>query len=438
MSFLSFQDERSYYPIEKAIRPRFFSHLIIFATLGFFITAIAWANYASLDEVTIGIGKVIPSSQIQIVQNLEGGILSELNIREGDEVKKGQVILHIDDKQFASSFRKNQVSEHVFKAIISRLSAEANGEEFSPSDELKNTLGNVLRDEMALYQSRQKKLLSTISVFNKKLDQKSQSLIEKRSELTQLRKSLVLAKKELTITQPMVKSGVISEVEFLRIQRQINDIEGKVQAVRLAIPRAKSAISEVRHKINETRETFKSDALTELNQFKQELAEASESSLALEDRVKRRSVRSPVHGIVKKIVTTTVGGIIQPGADLVEIVPLDDTLLIEAKIRPADIAFIRAEQKAVVKITAYDFSIFGGLDSKVVHISADTIEDKEGESFYLIRVRTDKNFIGSSEGSLPIIPGMHASIDILTGKKTVMQYLLKPLRRAREKALRER
>ena len=438
MHFLSFQDESNYYPIEKALRPRLFSHILLFSTLGFFVTALIWAHYATLDEVTIGIGKVIPSSQVQIVQNLEGGILSALNIQEGDEVSQGQVILHIDDKRFAASFRKSRVSEAALKARIARLTAEAKGDKFVMFESLKNELGTVLQDEFALYQSRQRQLKSSIAVFKMQFNQKSQSLIEKRAELKQLRSSLVLAQKELNITAPMVKTGVISEVELLRIQRQLNDIKGKVQAARLAIPRAKSAKSEVSQKIKEARASFNNQALVELNQFKKELAEMTESSVALEDRVQRTLVRSPVHGIVKKIVTTTVGSVIQPGADLVEIVPLEDTLLIEAKIRPADIAFIRAEQKAVVKITAYDFSIFGGLESTVEHISADTIEDKDGESYYQIRVRTKTNYLGSTQDSFPIIPGMHATIDILTGKKTVMQYFLKPLRRAQEKALRER
>jgi len=431
-------DGREFMLDEQALKPRFFSHVFLFTTVCFFVTAILWANYAQLDEVTVGIGKAIPSSQVQVVQNLEGGILSVLSVQEGDEVQKGQIILRIDDKRFASSYRQSRVSGDTLKARVARLTAEASGAKFEPEVSLEKMLGAVLQDEVALYHSRHKQLQSTIAVLKKQHAQKAQTLVEKRAELKQLRRSLALAEKELHITKPMVGAGVISEVELLRIQRQVNDLRGDAQAVKLAIPRAQAATSEVQEKMQEAQAMFKSDALAELNEHKAELAELNEANVALQDRVARTLVQSPVRGIVKRIYVNTLGGIIRPGADLVEIVPLEDSLLFEVKIRPADIAFISAEQNAVVKITAYDFSIFGGLEGKVEHISADTFIEDDGESFYRIRIRTAKNYIGDTPGSLPIIPGMHASVDILTGKKTVMQYLLKPLRKAQEKALRER
>jgi membrane fusion protein, adhesin transport system len=263
-------------------------------------------------------------------------------------------------------------------------------------------------------------------------------LVERRAEQKHLVRGYELSNEELSMSEPLVAEGVMSEVEILRIRRTVNDLQGDMDANRLAIPRIQSTLNEVRHKINEQNIRFKTEAASQWSEVRAELARTKEMIFSLEDRVTRTQVRSPVKGTIKVLNINTVGGIIQPGMDLIEIVPVEDNLLVEAQIRPADIAFLRPGQAAMVKLTAYDFSIYGGLPAKLERISADTITDEKDESYYLIYLRTEKNFIDSSKGNLDIIPGMTATVDILTGKKSVLDYLLKPILKAKNEALRER
>ncbi len=409
---------------------------MLWLTLLFIFAAISWAAMAEIDEVTRGTGKVIPSRQIQVVQNLEGGIVSEIMVREGEIVDPGQVILRIDDTRFSSTFREREVSRTSLEARVARLRAEAEGGDFVPPAGL--TEAAVVTRERALFTSRAEELAAQVAVLEQQAEQKRQEVQELRSRLAGLRANQKLLLDELNLTKPLVAKGAVSEVEVLRLERKAVEVRTEINATRLAIPRVESALQEIDSRIESAAIAFRNKAREELNAVEAELASMSESSVALEDRVKRTQVRAPVHGTVKRLLINTVGGVVQPGSDLVEIVPLEDTLLVEAQIRPADIAFLRPGLPATVKITAYDFLIYGGLDAELEHISADTIVDDNGESFYLIRVRTQKNFLGTDQEPLPIIPGMLAQVDILTGKKTILHYIMKPVLRARVEALRER
>ncbi|RKZ55269.1 MAG: HlyD family type I secretion periplasmic adaptor subunit [Candidatus Parabeggiatoa sp. nov. 2] len=418
--------------------PPKFSHLILWITVLFVATAGVWAHYSTLDEVTRGNGKVIPSRHVQIVQNLEGGIISEINVKEGDIVKKGQVLLRIDDTRFSASMRESQVTSAAMEAKIARLTAETQGKPFKLPRRLKKSQRELFFSERALTQSRQKELQANINILIQQKNQKRHEINELKSRQRQLQHSYNLAQRELKITVPLVKKGVMSEVELLRLQREASTLKAELESTRLSIPRAKAAIAEAERKIEELKISFRTSALAELNEIKAELSRISESKRALEDRVRRTAVRSPVKGTVKQLKVNTIGGVVQPGSDLIEIVPLEDTLLMEAQIRPSDIAFLHPGQKAMVKFTAYDFSIFGGLKASLEHISADTIINERGEPFFLIRLRTDRNYLGSIESPLPIIAGMTVNVDILTGKKSLLDYLLKPIKKAQQQALRER
>jgi adhesin transport system membrane fusion protein len=277
-----------------------------------------------------------------------------------------------------------------------------------------------------------------VAGLKEQLIQRRQELRELRSKQEQYRSSLVLLRKEIGMSEPLVATGAISQVEILRLKRAEVESRGMLDSTSLAIPRAESAITEVERKIDETRGRFRSEALAQRNEAQTELNKLTATGKALKDRVQRTLVTSPVRGIVKQLLVNTIGGIVQPGSDLVEIVPLDDTLLVEARIRPQDIAFLHPGQEAMVKFTAYDFTIYGGLPAKLEQIGADTITDDKGNSFYLIKLRTDKSYLGPADHPLLIIPGMVASVDIITGKKSVLSYLLKPILRARAEALRER
>lgn len=418
--------------------PHVFSHLILWLTVVLVATAGVWANYATLDEVTRGTGKVIPSHHVQTVQDLEGGIVSEILVKEGEVVEKGQVLLRIDDTRFASSYRESQVKSQAVQAKIARLTAEVEGKPFKLPNNLKPEEKEFMVSEQTLALSRQTELQANTDILNQQKNQKKQEINELKSREKQLQQSYELAQRQLQITEPLVKKGVMSEVELLRLQREISTIKGDLDSTHLNIPRAEAAVSEADHKLEQLKVNFRTTALADLNEAKAQLSQSSESNVALKDRVTRTAVRSPLKGTIKQLKVTTIGGVVQPGMDLVEIVPLADNLLVEAQIRPSDIAFLRPGQDVMVKFTAYDFSIFGGLKATLEHISADTIVNERGEAFFLIRVRTERNYLGKKEKSLPIIPGMTVTVDILTGKKTLLTYLLKPIKKAQEMALRER
>lgn len=354
-----------------------------------------WADYAVLDEVTVANGEVIPSSREQVVQSLEGGILAQLNVREGDVVEANEVLLRIDDTRFSRSFNEGEARTQALQAKVSRLRAEASGDLLEFEDAIQPQLRLLERN---LYQSRRNALQQAVAA---------------------IARSQQFAKDELEMTAPLVEKGIVSEVDVLRLRRQVNELSAQIQD---------------RHN------GFRAEARAKLAEAQAELAQLAQSNAARADQVKRTVVRSLVRGTVKNIRTTTIGGVIAPGHAIMEIVPLEDRLLVEAQVSPKDVAFLHVGLPAVVKISAYDFSIYGGLEGKVEHISADTIADerRNGESFYRIRVGTTNTHIKGPNGPLPIIPGMVASVEVLTGHKSVLDYLLKPVLKARALALRER
>ncbi|MDE1463594.1 HlyD family type I secretion periplasmic adaptor subunit [Spartinivicinus poritis] len=413
------------------------SRILLFTVLVVVIVLLIWSAWADIDEVTRGSGKVIPSTHLQVVQNLEGGILKELYVAEGDMVKKGQSLMQLDDTRFASSFRESEVEYFSLLASIARLKAEINETPLSFSNEL-DKFPEYKKREREIYKSRLQSMESELSIVKEQAEQVQQDLKSTQAQKKRLERSKRLLKREYEMTKPLARQGVVSEVEMIQLEQRLNDLDGELETSSLAIPKLESSFKEAKQQEQEVRLEFKEKAVAELKEAEVKLAQLKESRSSIEDQVQRTSVRSPVAGIVKKIDITTIGGVVQPGMNLVEIVPLEDTLLIEAKIRPKDIAFIRLGLKAVVKFTAYDFAIYGGLDGVVEHISADTIQDEEDESYYLVRIRTDESNLGSKEKPLPIIPGMLADVDIITGKKTVLDYLLKPILRAKQNALTER
>ncbi|NMY52663.1 MULTISPECIES: HlyD family type I secretion periplasmic adaptor subunit [Pseudomonas] len=415
-----------------------FTRITVWVVSTCLIVALIWANFAVLEEVTTGEGKAIPSSKIQVIQNLEGGIVSEIFVREGQIVEKGAVLLRLDDTRFLSNRGEAEADRLALVARVERLTAEAEGRPISMPADILHEAPQLAEDELALYQSRQNRLQSEQRTLGEQLRQKTQELAEFRAKAQQYRSSMGLLQQELNMSQPLVATGAISQVEILRLRRSLVEIRGSLDATNLAIPRAESAMDEIKSKIEESELSFRSDAFKELNEIRTELQKLTATSVAIDDRVSRTTVVSPVRGVIKQLKVNTIGGVVQPGSDMLEIVPLDDSLLIEAKVRPQDVAFLHPGQKAMVKFTAYDYTIYGGLKANLELISADTITDEEGNSFYLIQVRTNKSHLGSDEHPLLIIPGMVATVDIITGEKSVLDYLLKPVLKARSEAMRER
>ena len=422
------------------LRPRGFSHLLLGAIILFFVVFLSWAAWAHLDEVTRGQGKVIPSRQTQVVQNLEGGIVAEIMVREGAIVDPGQVIMRIDNVRAASDYREKKARYFALLASLARLQAEIDETAIVFPQEVLSEAREIALSEQALFNSRQEQLDNELEILRRQAEQREQEVAELESKLKGLERSFKLASDELAIVAPLAKKRVVAQSDYLQLQREVNDLEGGLEQTKLALPRTKTALREARQRIEGSYSAFRNEAQRELTAIRSELSGVREVIAAGEDSVRRTEVRSPVRGTVKRLHIYTIGGVIGPGDPLVEIVPLEDTLLIEAQIRPADIAFLRPDLPATVKITAYDYAIYGGLKGKVEDISADTIVNDKGESFYRVRVRTEESHLGGPgrDGELTIIPGMTAEVDVITGEKSVLDYLLKPILKARDHALRER
>ncbi|MFM9888438.1 MAG: HlyD family type I secretion periplasmic adaptor subunit [Burkholderiales bacterium] len=423
-------------------KPRRSVSWILWGTALFLGVAVYWAAHAPLDVVVVGDGKVIPSSQVQVVQNLEGGIIGEIFVKIGDDVAPDQPLMRLDATRFDASFKEGKAKDDVLIARIVRLRAEAHGAAFVAPQWFAASNPRLVAEERALFDSRRSELQATLSVLARQLDQRRQESSEKESRIGQLEDSLVLVQKELSITRPLLKQGVVSEVEVLRLERTANDLKGDLDATRLAIPRLQSAIRETEQRMAEVSAKFRADATRELNAVLGDQAAISAANTGLQDRVERTIIKAPVAGTIKTIKVNTVGGVVQPGMDLVEIVPAEEALLIEAKISPTDIAFLHPGQEATVKLSAYDFSIYGGFAATLEYISADAIQperpNEKPDSYYRVRARTNTKKLGKTGQELPIMPGMVATLDIKTDRRTVLEYLLKPVIKAKDVALRER
>ena len=347
----------------------------------------------------------------------------------------GQVLLRIDPTRFLSSLRENRSQYLSLQAKAERLKALSEGRPFAPSPELQAEIPETVERERTLYLSSRDSLEANVAIARQQLEQRQQELREALSRREQVVRSLELASRELAVSKPLASSGAVSEVDLLRLEREVVRLTGERGQVFAQIDRLHSSIKEAQEKIQEVELRVHNQIRAELSEVMGKLGTLAEGSAALADRVKHAEVKSPVRGTVKRLLINTVGGVVQPGREVVEVVPLDDALLLEAQVKPKDIAFLRPGQEALVKFTAYDFAIYGGLKAVVEHIGADTVVDERGNVFYIVRVRTLESRLG--EG-LPIIPGMVAQVDILTGKKTILQYLLKPVLRAKATAMRER
>jgi len=399
------------------------------------LVMLVWAAFASIDEVTRGEARVVPTSQLQIVQSVDGGVVTELLVKEGQTVEAGQLLLKIDPTRFVSSMLESRSAQLAMQAKVLRLQALTRGTAFIPPPELTREVPDVVAQETRLYESRRAEINAQISIAQNQLGQRQQELNEVRARREQAERGLELMTKELNATRPMIASGAVSEVEVFRLEREVARLRGDREQATAQIARVQSAILEATRKIEEVQLTSRNQMSAELSETMSKLASVSQSGLALEDKVKHADIKSPMRGIVKRLLVNTVGAVVQPGKEVVEVVPLDEALILEVQIAPKDIGFLRPGQEATVKFTAYDFSIYGGLSADVVQIGADSVLDEKGNAFYHIRVRTRKASLGPN---LLIIPGMVAQVDILTGKKTILSYLLKPVLRAKANALTER
>ena len=417
--------------------PRYLIAIVLIMTL-FVATAILWMSWAKIDVVIRGSGKVSPASQVQNIQSLEGGIISEILVREGQAVTTGQSLIKISDVAFSGSFEENRLLSLELQARASRLNAEAFDTPFEADLEVVQEAPDLVKSEKSLYESNRRQLEETLNILEEKISQQQSALREAESKQKQLKKSLDLVQQEIEIKKPLKDRGIISEVDFLQLQQREAEFEGELNAVKLSIPRINSTIEEARNNLEKERLDFQNKAKRELNEVNAEIGRIAEAQTVLQDRVRRTTLRSPVNGIIQRLYINTIGGVVSPGSNIVDIIPLEDALLVELKIKPADIAYVHVGQLARLKFSAYDFAIHGSLQGIVTFVSADTITNDEGVSFFLVRIKPSKGFLGAKSGELPIKVGMTAEADIITDKKTILSYLTEPVHRGIDKALRER
>lgn len=399
------------------------------------VCLIVWAALAKIDEVTRGQGKVIPSRQIQVIQSQDGGVVTEILVREGDFVEEGELLVRLDQTRSQSTFRENRAEFQALSIKAARLRALVEKTEFKPDAELAQAVPEIVAEEAALFETRRAELSLAQEIAQQQLVQRNEELVEITARERQAARSLELTEQELRMTRPMVASGAVSEVEILRLEKEVNQLSGERQQAAAQVKRIESSIVEAERNLHSVENEFNNEVREELADTISRVNSLRETGEGLSDVVRGAEVRSPVNGTVKQLYFYTIGGVVLPGKEIIEIVPADDTLFLEVRIRPKDIAFLVPGQESLVKFTAYDFVVYGGLKGVVEHIGADTVVDEEGNPFYEVTVRTIESRLAKDK---PIIPGMVVEVDILTGKKSVLAYMMKPILRAKQYALSER
>ncbi len=453
---LSTEDLRFASEVDAALarRPKFGARLLSISVAVLLLLLIVWAGLSNIDEVTHAEGQVVGSQRTQTIQNLEGGIIRSIQVREGQTVEKGAILAYLDNEMAESSFRDavSQAMENHLALV--RLEAELRGEEPKFPTDLRRWMASrlgmeidsktlaraqqMLLDQKNTWKSRNELLKADLDVLQAQYKQREHDVQEQESRQKQLYHSLALAIAQRDTGEELLRRKNFAKMEFLNLQQKVVELQGQLDMLTAGIPRAKAAKAEALQRISSREATQKTDITQEIAKRRLELNSLRETLNAGADRVTRTEIRAPVRGTIKQVYINTLGGVVKPGEPIMDLVPLDDTLLVEARVSPKDVAFLHPGQKVMVKVSAYDFSIYGGLEGKLESISADTIEDRRGDFHYLAKVRTPHNAIIHNNETLPIIPGMMVTADILIGKKTILDYLLKPILRAQQNALRER
>jgi adhesin transport system membrane fusion protein len=394
-----------------------------------------WSAFAGIDTVTRGAGKVIPSSQVQIIGSQDGGVVQQIFVSEGEFVERGQVLLQLDRTRSQASLGENQAELQGLEIRAMRLDALVSQRDFVFDESMRELAPEVVAEELELFQTSRTELETKELIARRQKRQRDQELLELIAKRDQLVTEVSLARSELEVTRPLIASGAASQVEILRLERELNRASGELRQVRAGIRRLEEAVQEASNKIETVRLEFLNATREKLAETYTRIAALTQAGEGLSDRVNRTEVIAPVSGTIKQLHYNTVGGVVLAGRDIIELVPADDTLLLEVRIKPRDIAFIAPGQEANVKFTAYDFVVYGGMEGTIEQIGADTLIDSSDQPYYEVTVRTKNVDFGPEQ---PIIPGMTVDVDILTGQKTVLSYLMKPVLRAQQRALSER
>ena len=435
-----FKEEDFMSELEAAarLRPSRAATGLLFTIIFLVVAFVFWASLSRVEEITRGQGQVVPSRDIQIVQSLEGGIVEAILVKQGEIVKQGDVLLRISDVMFASQERGTEAQFLSLAAKKARLLAEANGADFVVPDEISTKVPQIAANEKALYESRQSELQNSYDILDQRIEKAQADLAEVNAQIGRLSQNRKSLSQELEITRDMVRKRAVPKLDEIRLSRELGDVNGQINAEVQRRSSLQAEVNAARKEREGQNAKFRSQALSELNEVETQISQLQESLKSIGDRVDRTEIRSPVDGVVNNIAINTVGGVVEPAMQLAEIVPTDDELKIVAKVPPEEVAFLRPNLPVKVKISAYDPQIYGALDGVLTRIGANSVRDGDGNVFFEIEVRTDKNYLGEPAQPLPITPGMVADVEVITGKRTILEYLLKPLLRARDRALTER
>ncbi len=427
--------------LEREIRGRspVRASVLLLAILVFFLASALWANRTELDDVTRADGRIVPSGDLQVIEATEPGVIQAVHVREGQVVDKGTLLMELDGAQLNSQLDQELQRAYGLRARIARLQTEIDGTELQFSDELLVKAGDVVRSEIALHRGRQNEIESEINILERQRLGRQQEFEEALTDRETARETLAVLTEERALLEPLVDRGMEPATTLLTLRRSEAEWRGREIRAKAVMSRLDTGLEEIDDRIKALKNRFRSAALTDLALATAELAALEPALPALETRAARAQVRAPVRGIVNRIHRSTIGALARSGEELVEIVPLDDSLLVEAYVRPADIAFLHPGQAVKVKITAYDFSRYGSLDGEIMRIGADTVtrSERDDEEVFVVEVRTENNMLDAGGAAVEIIPGMTTEVDILTGRKTVMEYLMRPVVRIKERALRE-
>jgi membrane fusion protein, adhesin transport system len=418
------------------------SNFTIFSIGALFLFLLIWSAFAEIDEVTRGDGKVIPSQKIQSIQSAEPGVVEQILVRLGQHVAKGDLLIRLDNTMTESNLGEDEAKARSLEAQIARLEIERTGNQTAPyvcPQDLKDVAADVCATEALLLQTRRAEQSQKLDSLREKIEERQREFNEAKSEAQRIAQGLSLAQQEYDLISPMAQKRIAPKTDLLKVERDLVDLKGQQAANQQVIARTDAALREANNNLADAALQIQSDALADLSKASAEFSVIGETIKGAKEHNRRTDIRSPVDGIINTLDTNTIGAFVNAGSHVMDIVPLEDKLLIETKVKPRDIAFVRPGQKALVKLTAYDFSIYGGLKGVVQQVSADSVyDDKARETFYIILVATDESTLRHNGATYPIMPGMISQVDIVTGRKTILQYLLKPIFKAREESLTER
>ncbi len=422
--------------------PRLAARALVAVLSVFLVLALAWMSVAKLDISVHAMGQVTPSSKIQLIQSLEGGIVREIAVREGQSVKKNDLLAHVENLQYTAEQGEDQHQLWAAQAAITRLDAELAGRTPVFAPELETNVPDLVAKERSLWLTREKERHDALETAQRQLAQREQELVEAQARIVSYAALLASSRESLAMEEKLAAQGAGARADFLRAQQEVTRVEGDLDAARTSVPRLEAAIAEGRSRVAEVLSHARAESSRERSKLATEAATLTAKLTGSNDRVARRELRSPMDGVVNRLLISTVGGVAKAGETIMELVPVQDTLLVTARVKPSDIAFIRPGQDAIIGITAYDSSIFGRLDGKVLRVGADAIADPKPQSenplYFEVVLETDRNYLGKPEERLVISSGMAADASIHTGKRTLMEYMLKPVIKTFDKALRER